>query len=435
MMYDKIKLGLTRNRLFEFCNCVCFVGKVKESFDEIEIKKALKMLSLKYPIISSRTELSESNGEACVVLGSVDCEIDFVEAFCDDFVSEKINHGINFTRKNFEFYVINKNTLCIFAHTTVADNYFLMTLASDLMNFYNKTSVSSEPCSVFLFSELSSIPVKAFTPVIDKLTSELEVKWSQKNKGFSADDYKKARKSFYDTEGVERLIKTSLDSSIFNKLKVFCEENKVDLSLVVAFCYYDALCKNNISDKKHKKIYFQTNRRCMMSGASEYIQGAHNGLLELFTDRKNKTKPFKVRLIDFCRRGYKSFCSVSNNFEKDFFLMHLSSSFCDSAYMNRAGLYKSRISRKLSENHLCGVGEAGEFAFVNYSQSYWAGLRCFDEIFSSEPLKPRTLTFLQLDYDKDKAYLVLKYRDKSIAYEKAESLLNDVKNNIEKLIL
>ena len=40
--------------------------------------------------------------------------------------------------------------------------------------------------------------------------------------------------------------------------------------------------------------------------------------------------------------------------------MNLSSSFCDSAYMNRAGLYKSRISRKLSENHLCGVGEGVE---------------------------------------------------------------------------
>ena len=48
-MYDKIKLGLTRNRLFEFCNCVCFVGSIKESFDEVELKKALKMLSLKYP--------------------------------------------------------------------------------------------------------------------------------------------------------------------------------------------------------------------------------------------------------------------------------------------------------------------------------------------------------------------------------------------------
>ena len=33
-MYDKIKLGLTRNRLFEFCNCVCFVGTIKESVDE-----------------------------------------------------------------------------------------------------------------------------------------------------------------------------------------------------------------------------------------------------------------------------------------------------------------------------------------------------------------------------------------------------------------
>ena len=434
-MCDKIRLGLTRNRLFEFCNCVCFVGTIKGCFDEGELKKALKMLSLKYPIISSKTELTESNGEAYVVLNSVDCEIEFVDTLCEEFVFGKVNDGIDFTRKNFEFYVVNKNILCIFAHTTVADNYFLLTLAADMMSFYNKNSVSSEPCTPFLFSELSSIPVKAFTPVTDKLASELEVKWSQKSKGFGVDDYKKARKSFCDAEGAECSIKTSLDSSVLDKLKAFCEENKMDLSLVVAFCYYDALCKNNVSDKKHKKIYFQTNRRSMLSDSYEYIQGAHNGLIELFTERKNKTKTFDVRLIDFCRRGYKSFCSVSNNFEKDFFLMNLSSSFCDSAYMNKSGLYKSRISRKLSENHLCGVGEAGEFAFVNYSQAYWDGLRCFDEIFSSEPLKPRSMTFLQFDYDESEARLVLKYRDKSMDCKKAESVLNDVKNNIEKVVL
>lgn len=433
VMYKKIKLGLTRNRLFEFCNCVSFVGRVEDDFDENELKKALKMLFLKYPIISSKTELSKEDGEAYVVLGSVNPKIDFVEASCDYFVSRKISDGIDFTDKNFEFYVLNNSTLCVFAHTTVADNYFLMILATELIRFYNKETVSVEECPVCLFSEMSSIPVTAFSLVTDKLASELQLKWLRKPVSFSVDDYKKARANYYNDEGKESFIKFTIDGDTLNKIKAFSKNNKTDISTVVAFCYYDSLCKNNIGNKKHKKIYFQTNRRAVLADPSDYIQGAHNGLLEVFTDSKKKTKPFNERLKAFHQKTYKAFGSVGSNFEKDFFSMKLSPSFCDSAYMCRAGVVKSKISTKLSQNHLCGVGEAGEFAFVNYSQGYWQGLKCFEEVVSSEPLKTRTLTFLQFDFDEDCARFVLKYRDKIVSKEKAENILDDLMKSIKNL--
>ncbi len=432
-MYRKIKLGLTRNRLFEFSNCVSFVGRVEDDFDENELKKALKMLFLKYPIISSKTELSKEDSEAYVVLGSVNPDIDFVEASCDDFVSSKINNGIDFADKNFEFYVLNGNTLCVFAHTTVADNYFLMILAAELMRFYTKETVSVEEYPVCLFSEMSSMPITAFSAVTDKLASELQLKWLRKPESFSVDDYKKARAKYYNDEGSEAFIRFTIDGEALNKIKAFSENNKADISTVVAFCYYDSLCKNNIGKKKHKKIYFQTNRRALLADPSDYIQGAHNGLLEVFADTKKKTKPFNERLKSFHQKSYKAFCSVSSNFEKDFFSMKLSPSFCDSAYMSRAGVLKSKISTKLSQNHLCGVGEAGEFAFVNYSQGYWQDLKCFKDVISSEPLKPRTLTFLQLDFDENGANLVLKYREKMVSRDTAEKILDDLIKSIEKL--
>ncbi len=432
-MYRKIKLGLTRNRLFEFCNCVSFFGTVESAFDENGLRKALKMLFLKYPIISSKTELVKTDGEAYILLDSVKPEIDFVEESYDDFVSEKINGGIDFSNKNFEFYILNEKTLCIFAHTTVADNYFLMILASELMRFYNVEKLSVEENSVCVFSDLSSIPVKAFSPITDKLTSELQLEWLRKPMSFEVEDYKKARAKYYADEGSEAYVKSAFNSEFLNKLKAFSRNNKMDISSVIAFCYYDSLCKNNIGDKKHKKIYFQTNRRCILSDSSEYIQGAHNGLLDVFTESKKKTSSFDERLKVFHQKLYKSFCSVSGNFEKDFFLMKLSPAFCDSAYMSRAGLNKSKISQKLSKNHLCGVDEAGEFAFVNFSQDYWQGLRCFVDVVSSEPLKTRALTFLQFDYSENGARFILKYRDNIIPKEKAEKVLADLIKTIENL--
>ena len=432
-MSGKIKLGLTRNRLFEFCNCVSFVGTVGNAFNKEVLEKALIMLFSKYPILSSKTELTISNGEADVVLDSVNPEISFLDADCEAFVSRKINSGIDFTEKNFEFYVLNGKTLCIFAHTTVADNYLLLTLASDLLMLYDEGVISVEESPVCLFSELSAVPLKAFSPVTERLSAELEMKWLSKPLRFGVDDYKAARAKYYAEEGEEACLKQRFDKEFINKLKAFCERNKTDLSTAVAFCYYEALCKNNIGDERYKKIYFQTNRRCFLSEPADYIQGAHNGLLELFTDKKKKSSSFNERLISFHQKSYKAFCSVSNNFEKDFFLMKLSPSFCDSAYMNRVGLNKNKISQKLSSNHLCGMGGAGEFAFVNFSQEYYQGLKCFNDVLATEPLKPRTATFLQFDYNENGASFILKYRNKIIAREDAEKILADFKKTLEKL--
>lgn len=432
-MSGKIKLGLTRNRLFEFCNCVSFVGTVENAFDEKKLEKTLEMLFLKYPILSSKTELTKANGEAYVVLEEVKAEISFINSSCEAFVSLKVNSGVDFSKKNFEFYVLNGNTLCVFAHTSVADNYFLLTLASDLLMLYNKEAFSVKESPMCLFSELSTVPLKVFSPITEKLSAEMEMKWLSKPLSFDVDDYKAAREKYYNIEGEETFIKFSTDFELLNKLKAFCESNKTDLSSVIAFCYYEALCRNNVGNKKHKRIYFQTNRRCILNEPSDYIQGAHNGLLELFTDKKKKTASFNERLISFHQKTYKAFCSVSNNFDKEIFLMKLSPSFCDSAYMNRVGLNKSRISQKLCSNHLCGIGESGEFAFVNYSQEYYQGLKCFKDVLATEPLKPRTVTFLQVDYNENGARFILKYRNKLITRQDAEKVLADIKNYLEKI--
>ena len=82
---------------------------------------------------------------------------------------------------------------------------------------------------------------------------------------------------------------------------------------------------------------------------------------------------------------------------------------------------------------MCGVGEAGEFGFVNFSQEYYQGLKRFKDVLATEPLKPRTVTFLQFDYNESGARFVLKYRNKLITQDSAEKILADLKTTLEKL--
>ena len=58
-MKREIKINLSRPRLLDFQNVVSFVGEYKEEFDLKELNKALKMLSVKEPLISSVIELTE----------------------------------------------------------------------------------------------------------------------------------------------------------------------------------------------------------------------------------------------------------------------------------------------------------------------------------------------------------------------------------------
>ena len=69
-MSERYKLGLTRNRLFEFDNCVVFAGRYDCSVEQDKGGRAIKLLSLKEPLVTARVEL-EKDGEAFAVAEQV----------------------------------------------------------------------------------------------------------------------------------------------------------------------------------------------------------------------------------------------------------------------------------------------------------------------------------------------------------------------------
>ena len=140
-MNEKFKVGISRCRLFEFDNCVSFVGVYSEELSPEEMSKAIKMLAVKEPLITSVIELTDSS-EAFVVTNRVEPTVKFLEAETEVFVSEYKSKGVNFTERLFDFYVLNNTTLVIFSHTITSDNKSLLILAEELIAFYKKDTVS-----------------------------------------------------------------------------------------------------------------------------------------------------------------------------------------------------------------------------------------------------------------------------------------------------
>ncbi len=425
-MTGKIKLGLTRNRLFDFCNCVCFTGNTEKEFDETELNKAMKMLSVKNPVVCSAVELDENDGNAYVTFGKVTPIVNFIECDVKEFTKNKVEKGVEFWKQLFEFYVVNKTSLCIFAHTAVADKVSVSVLASQLMAYYNKEtiSVNEEPFEVF--SELSSIPLTALSPVTQKLSTELELKWISKPVVFSVSDYTKAREEYCKKNGSESCVTEVILPELLGSLKSFAKEKNVDVSTVVAVAYYESLCSKLSVKKKNKKFYFQTDRRCILENSCQYLQGAHNGLLQIFfSDKEAKLSPEK-KIVAFHKKVYKGFCSAYSNFVNDLFLMNLSPSFCDSAFMSLSGIYKNKVSEKLANNHSCCAVTVGEFTYNNFSQQFFSGLKCFGEVSSTEPLKNRSMTLLHLDLKENSAKLILKYRENTVPTQLAQEIVSDL---------
>ena len=105
-MINEIKIGLSRSRLFDFQNVVSFVGEVSKAFDLKELNKALKMLSVKEPLIASVICLDDES-EAYLQPEKIQPGIEVVEKDIDLFLKEQINNGIDFNECLFKFFVVN----------------------------------------------------------------------------------------------------------------------------------------------------------------------------------------------------------------------------------------------------------------------------------------------------------------------------------------
>lgn len=434
-MGECFKLKLTRNRLFEFDNCVSFCASVKNGFDFFELQKALKMLYLKEPILSGKIELRD-NLEAVLETDVFESLLEKSDYDAETLFDKYRESGIDFWERLFRFVVSSDDCLCIFAHTVVADARSLAFLASELIGFYNKKYVSGEPSKIKLFSDVTDLPSNVFSPVIDRIASDLEVGWQKKVAEFTKDDFVKARENYNGQKGNVSFCEFELSEDEFCALKKTALDMKADASSLVAFAFYKALTEKLGGKRKYRKLNVQANERIFFDDYCDMNIGAYNGIVTVFQKNKKNAQPgIRDLALDFHKEIYKRLTSSFTVFYNEVLFMKLPPAFCDSAYMYKAGIFSHKYSRRLADTYGCANEVAGEFCSYNFDQRYWSGISGFEKVTLSEPLKMRSSSLITLIERGEKAYIRFDYRNGKISDGVAEEICSLAKKIMFSLFL
>ncbi len=434
MMSEKIKLGLTRNRLFSFHNCVSFCGKAESDFDIAECEKALKMLWIKEPLLSGAVEL-EADGTAYVVLDENQAFLEVSQDSAMEYIWKKKMEGFDFSGKLFSFAVVEGNTLCICGHTAVADARSLMYLAGEFMAFYEKKTLDVNPSEISLISETREMPSNVFSVVVDRLASGLEVGWQKKTSVFDVQDYRNARKRYFEKQDSVGVLERTVSPELMTDLKAFAEREKVDVSSLVAFAFYESLCSALGGRRKYRKLNVQSNSRVFFEQGTQMKMGAFNSFFVVEKKKKRKMpKTLYNNAVNFHAEIYKRAISAFSVFYNEFFYMRLSEAFADSQYMYCAGLFKHKYSKKLANTYGCANEVLGEFCSYNLNQTYWSDLNSFCEVLPAEPLKMRSTSLITFVEKEGCSTVFLSYKKGKISdsvalgiTEKAMDILGNFK--------
>lgn len=424
-MSEKFKLGLTRNRLFEFDNCVCFLGRAADKFDAVKCQRAFKMLLLKEPILSCGVELCE-NSDAFLVTDKNDLVLEFYQGDEQAFVDKMKAEGMGFCNNLFSFVIMNESTLAIFAHTVIADVRALMYLADEFMDIYKNDVVSVVPSQIFVISEVSQLPSNVLSVVIDKLSSGLDVGWQKKTKNFTCGDYEKARKKYMSAEKEQGSIAFEIDKNTFVALKSFAHKEGVDVSSLVAFAFYEGLTAFVRGKRKYRKLNVHANERIFFSDGYKMQIGAYNGIVTVGkTKNKKDLAAIANKAKAFHGEIYKRVTSAFTAFYNEYLFMRLPASFVDSQYMYCAGEFRHKYSKKLAEVYGCANEVTGEFCSCNLNQQVWNNLHCFDKIALSEPLKMRSTTMITFVEKGDSATVCFEYKKDRVSDETARNIVEN----------
>lgn len=431
-MSEKIKLGLTRNRLFDFDNCVSFIGEADVEFDINECGKALKTLMLKEPLLGCGVEFCE-NGEAYVVTEKNELSLKTFQGDAEEFVKSKRHNSIDFSGELFSFVIINGKAFGIFAHTVVADSRSLMYLATEFMRIYKSGAFSVVPSEMKIVSGVYQMPSNAFSVVADRLAADLEMDWQKKSRGFTYNDYKSAFEKYLSSKSETGTITIDINEEALGNIRGFAQKEKTDVSSLVAFAFYESLSQNLGGKRKYLKLNVQADERVFFEDCRGVQVGAFNGLVTV-EKKKNKKTPdtFSSNAVDFHNEIYKRVTSASQVFYNEFLFMKLPENFVDSQYIYCAGEFKHKCSKKLADIYGCAKEVIGEFCSYNLNQEIWSGLEAFRNVVPLEPLKKRSTTLITFVEKGGSGKVYFDYKKDKISDSVARNVVENVEKFLEK---
>ena len=430
-MSECYKVGLSRNRLFEFNNAVVFCGRLRENDGEV-LSKALKLLCLKEPVITAAAALREG-GECYLETDSVEQTITFSEGSAADIKRGFAENGLRFTEKLFDFVVSSDGYLVIGAHTMVADCKSLLRLAMAFSSLCRAGATSVVPSEVECFSDMTSLPMEVNSPLTDKLSAELDDGWQRVSRTWSVADYDHARKLYCEKRSFSDDKVLELDSARTSALLELCEEQAMDLSSVVAYAFYKVLRNKLKPVKKQSRMCIHADRRFFLQNNENSSVGAFNGFCEASLSSKEMALDVKGQIKAFHNSCYKGITSPFKTFYDEVLLMKVSPSYCDSAYMYLAGCVKDKVSKKLARNYGCMNDQLCEFFSCNLDQNYWSELEGYSDVSVSEPLKERFAAGISLLRRDGNCKITIKFNEQRVSDSCAEDVIREVKSVLEQI--
>ena len=433
-MAEKYKLGLSRNRLLEFENTVVFRGKYKEQLNEEDARKAMKMLSFKEQIITANIQLLE-NSDAYIVTKTVEPEIVFSQLNAEEIARAYEKKPLLFTEKLFEFTFSQDGYLVIAGHTVACDGKSLLRLAGFFIGFYEKSNMSIEPNAIYTFSEPKSLPVDVISPIVNKLSSELDNKWQRVHKKYSLEEYMSARERYLKNLSSVDVQIAHIPSEKLQQYISFCEEAEVDFSSLLYFCFYKAIC-NNIHHKKNaSKLIISADSRFFHGAGDRFSVGAYNGSVCISLSKAEKKKPEEEQLKAFHLDTYKALTSPFRVFSDEMILANVQVDLCDASYMCLAGENKSKMVKDFARTYGCMNSELCDCFYYNLTQRYWSVLQSFAAVVVEEPFRrgraPLSLCAVE---DESGCSINLRYNTVDIGTDVAEKVVDEALSYLENTV-
>lgn len=421
-MAEKYKLGLSRDRLFEYNSTVVFCGSLKYEASEADIRKAVKMLACRVPAVTAAITLCD-DAQAYIETDAVEVNVEYSSLTAQELTERYEKNPLTFSDKLFEFSVSSDNYLVIAGHTVFCDAKSLLRLASYLVSFYEKTELSVEPEEIYTFSEPKSLPIDVVSPIVNKLSSELDEDWQKNKTVYQLQDYEKARNDYLSGQAGVGRVSFSLSSDDVQMIRDNCKENGVDFSSAVCFGFYKAIKSMVKAERKSSKMRISADRRFFHGGKRNYTVGAYNGSVCVHLTAKEMKKPEDEQLKLFHTDVYRALTSAFRVFSDEILLHNVQESYCDSAYIYLAGGNRFKSSKNLAENYGCMNEELCEFFYCNLTQEYWHSLQLFDDILVNEPFQQhRSRLNVTVVERNEKCLCELRFDTKKVTPSQAEEI-------------
>lgn len=431
IMADKYKLGLSGNRLLEFDSTVVFSGRYKGTVNQDDACKAIKMLSFKERVITANIQLDEGF-QAYIVTDAVVPTIAFSQLDAGEIEKGYEKHPLLFTEKLFEFTLSKDGCLVIAGHTAVCDAKSLLRLAKSFVAFYEKSNMSIEPKDIYTFAEPKSLPVDVVSPLVNKLSSELDNKWQRVKKIYTLEEYLAAREQYIKSKACIKAQTLFIPAEKLQQYISFCENTSVDFSSLLYYCFYKSICSNVKHTKNASKMRIYADRRFFHGEADKFSVGAYNGSVCISLSSAEQKKPAIEQLKAFHLDSYRAQTSPFRVFSDEILLASVEQSLCNAAYMHLAGVNKTKMVKNFATTYGCMNKELCDCFYCNLTQRYWEELQSFENIMVQEPFKQgRAPLSLSAVEDVGGCKVSLRYNNIEISDDVAQKIINEAMSYME----